>query len=331
MLMLSIQTLGGGLLRPGGDCGTTPPGAVPGRVCGLLEADISIQSEHQPLEAQMTGFTGRNLRFAELKFSAHKTASRGCPLTPHSRVIVSFHQSGDAVVSQGGREASVPPGSFFIVDPASPFEITTGAMTTRSVYLLRSTLVQLVPELAGLTATPIECHAGPAAILRCAVDAIFDSAECLDGESSERIAEALPHLVAAALRSAEGATALPSRLRHMHKERIRRYVKEHLGDPELGPAAIAQAVRLSPRHVHDLFADEPVPLMKWVWAERLDQCRREFADPRLAQRSVSEVAYAWGFSDMSHFSRAFKAKFGVSPREFRTGCAANPADQVLAA
>jgi AraC-like DNA-binding protein len=167
-------------------------------------------------------------------------------------------------------------------------------MTTRSVYLLRSTLVQLVPELAGLTATPIECHAGPAAILRCAVDAIFDSAECLDGESSERIAEALPHLVAAALRSAEGATALPSRLRHMHKERIRRYVKEHLGDPELGPAAIAQAVRLSPRHVHDL-------------------------------------AYAWGFSDMSHFSRAFKAKFGVSPREFRTGCAANPADQVLAA
>jgi len=331
MQMLAIHTLGGGLLRPDRDCGTNPPRAVPGRVCGLLEADISIQSDHQPLEAQMTGFTGRSLRFAELKFSAHKTASRGSTLTPYTRVIVSFHQSGDAVVSQGGREASVPSGSFFIVDPSSPFEITTGSMTTRSIYLLRSTLVQLLPDLPGLTATPIACHTGPASILRCAVDAVFDCAACLDAESAERIAEALPHLVAAALRSVDGAAALPSRLRQMHKERIRRYVKEHLGDPELGPAAIAQAVRLSPRHVHDLFAGEPVPLMKWVWAERLEQCRREFADRRLAQRSVSEVAYAWGFSDMSHFSRAFKAKFGVSPREFRMTCAANPADQALAA
>jgi AraC-like DNA-binding protein len=190
-------------------------------------------------------------------------------------------------------------------------------MATRSVYVLRSTLLPLLPDLAALTAIPVSCASGPAAVLRCAVDALFDAAATLDPDGAERIADALPYLVAAALRAPAAAAPLPSRLRQMHKDNIRRHVREHLGDTTLGPATIAQAVRLSPRHVHELFADEPEPLMKWVWAERLEQCRRELADPRLAQRPVSEIAYAWGFSDMSHFSRAFKARFGQSPREWR--------------
>ena len=28
---------------------------------------------------------------------------------------------------------------------------------------------------------------------------------------------------------------------------------------------------------------------------------------------MSEIAYAWGFKDVAHFSRAYKAQFGVSP------------------
>jgi AraC-like DNA-binding protein len=292
--------------------------AVQSRVTSLLGANLSIQNIHRPVSAEVGDFCGRSLRFALLRLSPHKTVARGAPLTAESRVLVSFHMEGDAVVSQNGRESAVTPGSFFVVDPAAAFEIDTGDMETRSVYLLRSTLVQLMPELPALTAVPISCESGAAAVLRSAVDALFDRAAAnLDAESAESIGEALPHLLAAALRPAAGTAHLPSKLRLMHKERIRRYVRQHLADSELDPAAIAQAVHLSPRHVHDLFADESEPLMKWVWSERLEQCRRELADPRLARRSVSEIAYAWGFSDMSHFSRAFKGRHGLAPREFR--------------
>lgn len=58
-------------------------------------------------------------------------------------------------------------------------------------------------------------------------------------------------------------------------------------------------------------------LMRRVWNERLDRCRNELAIPSLAHCSVSEIAYRWGFSHPAHFSRAFTAHFGESPRAFR--------------
>jgi AraC family transcriptional activator of tynA and feaB len=36
-----------------------------------------------------------------------------------------------------------------------------------------------------------------------------------------------------------------------------------------------------------------------------------------AGRTLSEIAYAWGFSDMTHFSRRFKAAYGVLPSDYR--------------
>jgi len=43
----------------------------------------------------------------------------------------------------------------------------------------------------------------------------------------------------------------------------------------------------------------------------------ELCDPRSAERNITEIAFFWGFSDSSHFSRSFKQQFGVSPRTFR--------------
>jgi len=37
----------------------------------------------------------------------------------------------------------------------------------------------------------------------------------------------------------------------------------------------------------------------------------------LNNRSVSEVAYSWGFNDPAHFSRTFRSRFGISPTQCR--------------
>ena len=51
-----------------------------------------------------------------------------------------------------------------------------------------------------------------------------------------------------------------------------------------------------------------------------EMCIRDsLCDPALAARSISEIAVAWGFNDAAHFSRAFRARFGRSPRELRAG------------
>jgi AraC family transcriptional activator of tynA and feaB len=57
--------------------------------------------------------------------------------------------------------------------------------------------------------------------------------------------------------------------------------------------------------------------MKWVWSQRLDRCASDLKAPLLKSRTIGEIAYQWGFSDVSHFSRAFKQRFGATPREWR--------------
>jgi AraC family transcriptional activator of tynA and feaB len=58
-------------------------------------------------------------------------------------------------------------------------------------------------------------------------------------------------------------------------------------------------------------------LQRVIVSRRLERCRTALADARQAHRSVSEIAYAWGFSDQSHFTRRFRAAYGCSPSDFR--------------
>jgi signal transduction histidine kinase/DNA-binding response OmpR family regulator len=100
-------------------------------------------------------------------------------------------------------------------------------------------------------------------------------------------------------------------------ERLRQTIEEHLGDDAFGVEQLAAAVGQSRatlyRRVQGLFDEPPMDL---VWGMRLDR-----ASDLLASRagSVAEVAYAVGFSSLSHFSRRFKERHGMSPSARRAG------------
>ncbi len=98
--------------------------------------------------------------------------------------------------------------------------------------------------------------------------------------------------------------------------RVKRFIESRLGDPELDPAMAAQALGLSSRYLNALFEAEGLSLMRYVWARRLENCRRDLASD--ARAPIGEIAYRWGFSDLSHFSRTFRRRFGQSAREARS-------------
>jgi AraC-like DNA-binding protein len=83
------------------------------------------------------------------------------------------------------------------------------------------------------------------------------------------------------------------------------------------------AVNISTRYLHKLFAGEHRSVSQYVRGLRLERCRRDLLDPRLADRSVAAIAFGWGFGDLSGFNRAFKATFGATPRQVRARPAAS--------
>lgn len=285
----------------------------------LFSVGLAVSSpQGKPFHTQMTAYCGRSLRFAALRFSPHTTASshRG---QRASRLLVSQQKDGVALVQQDGRESRIEAGDMFVIDPSRPFSIETGEILTHSLYLEPETLRAVLPEVETLTARAVRCDEGAGAIFRSMVGAMFDAADRLNEATADRLAEALPHVLCAALGGVAGAgdAIPPSRVRLMHKQRILRFLRENLRNHELDAGMVAAGVSLSTRYVYELFEDEGRPLMRWIWNSRLDRCRADLATPALASRSIGEIAFYWGFNDVAHFSRAFRQRFSQSPREFR--------------
>ncbi|MFF1548777.1 helix-turn-helix domain-containing protein [Streptomyces sp. NPDC058291] len=101
--------------------------------------------------------------------------------------------------------------------------------------------------------------------------------------------------------------------------RILEYVELHLTEPDLGPEGIARAHHISVRYLHKLFKDEGATVGRWILRRRLEECRRDLTRHGRGSRTIAAVAGRWGFPSATHFSRVFRAAYGMSPREWRDG------------
>lgn len=108
--------------------------------------------------------------------------------------------------------------------------------------------------------------------------------------------------------------------------RILEYVELHLTEPDLCPEGIARAHHISVRYLHKLFKDEGATVSRWILRRRLEECRRDLRRHGRGSRTIAAVAGRWGFLSATHFSRVFRAAYGMSPREWRdtAGCATRP-------
>lgn len=95
-------------------------------------------------------------------------------------------------------------------------------------------------------------------------------------------------------------------------ERVRRHIEAHLDDPNLCASSIAAAHGISVRSLHLLFADTGTTVSRWIRGRRLDMCYLELSHARTG-KTVTDIAFHWGFNDSAHFSRSFKQAFGVTP------------------
>jgi len=93
--------------------------------------------------------------------------------------------------------------------------------------------------------------------------------------------------------------------------------RQNLHDAELTPQRAADHVRISVRTLHSRFKLIGKSFGHWVLDSRLDACRNALRDGNQNRLSISEIAFRWGFNDLSHFNKAFRARFGCSPRECR--------------
>lgn len=226
--------------------------------------------------------------------------------------------SGSVVVDQGGRQCLLNERQVALCSGSRPLSLalSTSARLV-SVHVPEHEFTEMFPQGRHAALVPIAADAGAPALFLDQLDALLRRRDSLDEASAHSVADSMLHLLGAVACFAVVDNPNCAHRQRAKIDRVLRVARERLRDPDLGVDSIARAVHLSPRHVHRLFVDEPMSLMQWVHAQRLQNCRRELCRPDLADRPIGEIAYGWGFSDQAHFSRAFRKHFGESPSEVR--------------
>ena len=99
--------------------------------------------------------------------------------------------------------------------------------------------------------------------------------------------------------------------------RAERFIALRFDDPDLVPGEIAVRLGVSQRLLQKVFAERGRTVMSRIWEERVNRAARLLAAPETADRSVTDIAFACGFKDSSHFGRVFAARKGTAPARWR--------------
>lgn len=225
--------------------------------------------------------------------------------------IVSLIQEGEGELTQFGRSARLGPGDLVIYDAGAKFDYALRAKT-QLVKIPRQLLELKLDRPNDFVARTI-VRGNPLSpvfseLLGRSLD--IDLSHEFAPSIASRLSNAIVDVIASICdleRDAWPEAKIPATL-----ARAMRFARANLDDPELSPEALAAAGPMSVRTLNRLFGSLGATPMRWVWAERLKASRVALMQGEV--RSVTDAAFAHGFSDLGHFSRSFKRTFGMSPQ-----------------
>ncbi|HXC55386.1 MAG TPA: AraC family transcriptional regulator [Rhizomicrobium sp.] len=102
-------------------------------------------------------------------------------------------------------------------------------------------------------------------------------------------------------------------IRAARLEAVLRFIAANLRAPWLSAASAGRRLGLSGRYVQQLMDGAGLSFSRYVRDLRLDEARRLLQSPQSGHLRITEIAYASGFEDLSHFNREFRRRFGETP------------------
>ena len=287
------------------------------QICGDCRIRLPKVSFHGSIEIRnvaglpLTRFSSSALSFWKWPFDSANAPSRSC--------VVITQIAGTRRYLQDGAEILLRPGDSTIIDTAVPWSSSCDTDCVRLYLRVPRWIMQDRLRMREIpTVQKIVGGAAPGAILSRLSQNLYDEAAWMKGEE---LATALDHYFDVLTACIRGDAAQADTVPEL-KARILRFIEANLGEQTLSPSAIAQTIGISVRHLHRVFSVTGCTVGDYIRVLRLDQCRKDLADPRLHEKSITEIAFARGFCDAAHFSHSFRKQFGISARTFRLQSAA---------
>lgn len=283
--------------------------------------NLDVESlNDEPLDAEFSVFTVGSLRMFRISGPAHRIRrSARCgelPISDTYKLVLQLE--GQADIVQEDDRVRLRRGDWSLYDPRVPYSITNHERTSLLAVqipriLLKGFKVPTLHRCQARASNVIGLHA----VLGSFLQSLSEQLATLGDGVGQPLSETVVGLLASTLAAHQDNSSEHATHPGVLKARVKQYVQTHLGEADLTIERIAQDMRCSKRYLHRVFEDDDCSLDRYIWQARLERCQAALLLPGAVRKSVSEVAYAWGFNSSAHFCRVFKSQYGLSPTEFR--------------
>jgi AraC-like DNA-binding protein len=232
---------------------------------------------------------------------------------------VLINVAGTMTASQRDREVSLGPGDATLLLHAEPAAMTHSQIHYQAVVVPRAALAPLVADVENAAMRLIPHASDALRLLAGYLNTVREDLLLATPDLRQLVATHVQDLVAMLIGATREGTAIAADrgVRATRLATIKADIIEHLGRRDLSLVAVAARQHVSPRYVQRLFESEEGTFSEFVLDQRLARAHRLLGDPRCADRTVSAIAFASGFGDLSYFNRVFRARYGATPSDVR--------------
>lgn len=273
----------------------------------------------RPFEARM-----RRLVLPEAELVDHASSaivSMPAPGRPRMQggedIAIELVRQGRGAVLDHDGERRLQDGDLYVVDYASPLQITRPRHRFSGIVLPRRRVIEAMggdlPALAGRSLPP----RGMAAALRRQMAATLDRAPSLAAADQEREVGAIAEMALAIFQVMAAGTADAARFEDGFYYAAQGHIARHCIDPELTPERVARAIGCSRATLYRVFTRRGEGISESIWRARIEHARQALVSAKHPGLLVSDLALRAGFRDMPTFTRMFRRRFGMTPSEAR--------------
>ncbi len=236
-----------------------------------------------------------------------------------STYIVKFQIAGEGLVTHRGHEAHLRQGDFVMCTTSEPYQLQFPEHYQQATLAIPhgvlNTMFKMPEDYLGIKM----CGQSPVhGLLSQFIDSLITRIDQLEPQIVQRLEANILDLLVTSLHA-------ESRAKQEHTEDkpsnqlqdIKRFISLNLRDYQLSVDHIAKAHGISKRYLHLLFKPEGISVSRYIQKQRLAACHRALLNGDMKHLSTTEIALEFGFGDLSHFYRCFKAQFNVTPGQLR--------------
>lgn len=283
------------------------------RHCGKFDIRYPEQKYEGTFDARkVCGLSFARIRQSPCTMSRPARLIETCPVDAYFLIS---QVSGQCVITQNGLTITLRPGDVTLVYARLPLEIEFLSFSVAVAVHIPAHELPLDDTVRSWLA--VRYPRPIALVIQKIVSCGFDYNGLFDLSIRDTFLATLLRLVRGAEKS-EGSDEADAASDELYRT-IQNYVCDHVMDDDLTPSLIARAHNISERKLYRLFATRGVPPSQYIRKVKLSLVAQEIAASDRSGSLITQLAYKYGFSDASNFSRAFKVEFGVSPRDYQNG------------